>query len=168
MRRIRKARLSDLPRLPEIEASAGILFRGLDLVLPGGATLPVTFAEACREGRLLVATDERDAPVGFALLTLVDGQVHLEELDVHPEHGRQGLGRALVEATFDWARARGYRAVTLATFREVPFNAPFYRKLGFVEPEDGELGPGLQRLRLRERALGFDLAQRCILRRSLA
>ena len=33
----------------------------------------------------------------------------------------------------DWARARGYDDITLATYRDVPWNGPFYASEGFVE-----------------------------------
>ena len=46
--------------------------------------------------------------------------MHLEELDVHPDHGRRGLGSSLVMAVRDWAAATGHEAITLTTFRESP------------------------------------------------
>lgn len=42
---------------------------------------------------------------------------------------RQGLGTALLEAVCSWAKARGFPAVTLSTFRDVPSDGPFYRRL---------------------------------------
>ena len=62
---------------------------------------------------------------------LDDEALHLEELDVLPGHGRQGIGTRLVRALCDGARGRGIAAVTLCTFRDVPWNAPFYERLGF-------------------------------------
>jgi GNAT superfamily N-acetyltransferase len=58
---------------------------------------------------------------------------HLEELDVHPHHGRRGIGAALVRAACDWAARSGHATLTLTTFRDLPFNMPFYAKLGFQE-----------------------------------
>jgi GNAT superfamily N-acetyltransferase len=55
---------------------------------------------------------------------------HLEEMDVLPEHAGQGLGAALIEAVCSWAHTRGFDAVTLSTFRDVPWNAPFYPRHG--------------------------------------
>lgn len=77
--------------------------------------------------------DALASPVGFAHLLDADGLAHLEQVSVHPDHGRRGLGRALVEASLTEARDRGYSRVTLRTYAELPWNAPFYASCGFLE-----------------------------------
>ena len=54
------------------------------------------------------------------------------ENPVDPAHGRQGIGTRLVHTVIDWARSRRFENLTLMTFRHLPWNAPFYAKLGFV------------------------------------
>jgi GNAT superfamily N-acetyltransferase len=78
---------------------------------------------------------------GFAHVLEEAGTAHLQQLAVDPAHGRSGLGTALVHACCAEARRRGYRQLTLTTFRVVPFNAPWYARLGFVvvEEPDGVL-----------------------------
>jgi GNAT superfamily N-acetyltransferase len=93
-------------------------------------------------------------PVGFACIDIVDGDAHLWQLSVHPSAGRQGIGGALVHAACEWARSAGYGAVTLTTYRDVPWNGPFYARLGFVPL--GDLTPGLAAIREHERAIGDD------------
>jgi GNAT superfamily N-acetyltransferase len=93
-------------------------------------------------------------PVGFACVEIVDGLAHIWQLSVLPSKGRQGRGRALVKAVCDWAQLRGLPAVTLTTFRDVPWNAPFYARLGFRVIE--ALSPGLQAIRDHERDIGDD------------
>jgi GNAT superfamily N-acetyltransferase len=95
-----------------------------------------------------------DPPVGFACVELVDGNPYIWQLAVHPVHGRQGLGRALVEATCDWARSEHFGAITLTTFRDVAWNGPFYESLGFVAM--GNLTPELSAIREHERSIGDD------------
>jgi GNAT superfamily N-acetyltransferase len=95
-----------------------------------------------------------DPPVGFVCVEMVDGNPHIWQLSVHPEHGRQGLGRDLVRAVCDWARTEGFDAITLTTYRDVPWNGPFYESLGFVRLD--VLTPELQALREHERAIGDD------------
>ena len=68
---------------------------------------------------------------------------HLEEVDVHPDHGRRGVGTALVRAVCDWVRRSGHAEITLTTFRALPWNMPFYRRLGFEEMRDDALRPEL-------------------------
>jgi GNAT superfamily N-acetyltransferase len=83
---------------------------------------------------LVVALDDGDV-VGFAHVVEMDGLCHLEQLSVRPEHSRRGLGRRLVTAAVDHARLLGHERITLRTYADVPWNAPFYRSVGFVEEE---------------------------------
>jgi GNAT superfamily N-acetyltransferase len=95
-----------------------------------------------------------DPPVGFVCVELVDGIPHIWQLAVHPDHGRQGIGRALIHAACDWARTEQFDAVTLTTYRDVPWNRPFYESLGFVTLHT--LTPELCAIREHERAIGDD------------
>ena len=120
---IRDAIEADVPLLAGIEARAAARFA--EVGLPSAASLP-----------LLV--DDADVAVGFALMEACsDGDAHLLELDVKPAHGGRGIGRALISASVDWAFARGLRRLTLTTFRDIPFNAPFYARVGFENPRSG-------------------------------
>lgn len=92
--------------------------------------------------------------VGFVSLEVVDGEAHIDQVSVLPDHGRQGIGRVLLEAAIGWTVAAGFHGLTLTTFRDVPWNAPFYRSLGFHEIT--ELAPGLAAIRDHERAVGMD------------
>jgi GNAT superfamily N-acetyltransferase len=87
--------------------------------------------EAQAAGRLFVAL-AGDTPVGFAQVELLGLEAaRLKEIDVHPDHGRRGLGKRLVAAVCEWAVYSGYPKVTLTTFRDVPWDMPFYARLGF-------------------------------------
>lgn len=81
----------------------------------------------------LVAAHETDGAVGFAIFGQIGSFLHLNELSVAPEHGRRGLGGALLEAVIAESVSRELDGVSLSTFRVVPFNAPFYAHHGFVE-----------------------------------
>jgi hypothetical protein len=95
-----------------------------------------------------------DQPEGFVAVELVDGIPHIWQLSVDPEHGRQGLGGALVEAACDWARSEGFDAITLTTYRDVPWNGPFFESFGFSVI--GTLTPELTEIRKHEREIGDD------------
>lgn len=85
-------------------------------------------------GLVLVLSEHADSdPVGFVHVLDAEGHAHLEQLSVHPAAGRRGHGRALVEAAIDEARLRGYTRMTLRTYAEVAWNAPFYASCGFLE-----------------------------------
>src|ERR1041385_298384 len=138
--RIIKARPKDVPYLAAIELAAARMLAGHapESVLTE-TTSTEELEEAQKAGYLWVAV-AHDNPVGFAhLKVLDDAVVHLEEIDVHPEHGRRGIGTQLVQTICGWAAAKGYRYATLPTFRHVPWNMPFYTRLGFEELPPGEL-----------------------------
>ncbi len=171
--KIRPAHPTDVPVLPSVERESLVLFAGLEEELGFGPQRPVEVnsvetLEAAREAGLLwVATDDRDAPVGFALVLEIDGSAHLDELDVLPTHGRHGVGSALLEAVCSGARASGYPAVTLSTFRDVPWNAPFYARRGFRVLDASELSPGLARIVEIERGIGLRTDLRVIMKRDI-
>jgi len=83
---------------------------------------------------------------------------------VDPAHGRRGLGRALLEAVLGWAGDAGYHGVTLTTFRDVSWNAPYYERMGFRALEADEIGPGLAEIMREEATRGLDPATRVAMR----
>jgi GNAT superfamily N-acetyltransferase len=169
--RVRLASVGDLVLLPEIELAAAHLFLdyaealGFDAALLQSAKPIDDLRQALAEDLLWVAVDAQDVPVGFALAVELDGRLHLEEMDVHPAHGRRGFGTALVDAVCAAARLRG-QGVSLSTFREVPWNAPFYARLGFRQLDESELTPVLRRLREDEGRRGLRPDTRILMVRS--
>ena len=95
----------------------------------------------------LVVLVAADPPVGLCRIDAIGDGAHLEQLSVHPDHARRGIGRALLRAGCAWATEQGYRELTLATYRDVPWNGPFYASEGFVEVgpvDDWHLARGLE------------------------
>lgn len=160
-----KASPEHLPALPAIELAAAALFPAEDITeeMRTMTCCPDLVADAQRNGRLFVALVD-DAPVGSALTLRVGEVLHLEELGVHPDQGRKGIGRALVAKVIDHAREEGYEAVTLTTFRRLAWNAPFYESVGFRPLADAELTPYLRSRLDEERDEGFDLKKRVAMR----
>ncbi len=167
--RVRSARASELEQLRAVESAAAAAFAPWGLAEQfAAAPTPVEALEAARAaGDLLVASGEDDRAVGFALLGRVGGQPHLEELDVHPDHARRGVGRLLLEAVCAKAAAAGASCVTLSTMRDVPFNAPFYASAGFRILADDEISPELRALRTEEARRGLDVLPRVLMMRPL-
>jgi GNAT superfamily N-acetyltransferase len=117
-----------------------------------------------QQGHVLVATDNGTV-VGFIVFDVVDDGAHVEEVAVTPHAGRQGYGAALVNAVQRWADEHHLLAITLTTFRDVPWNGPWYRKLGFRELADDELTPALRRIREEEARNGLPPELRIVMRR---
>jgi GNAT superfamily N-acetyltransferase len=124
---VRPVRPDELTLLPDLEAAADALFEPLGIgPLPGPGT-PQEFAHA------LVVLVAGDPPVGLCRIDGIAGGAHLEQLSVHPDHAGQGIGRALLRAGCAWAQQHHFDDITLATYRDVPWNGPFYASEGFVE-----------------------------------
>ena len=157
---VRAAARSEFPLLAEIDERADVIFRTAGYELPD---LPLDPAELARAAAVFVAGRP---PVGFVQIEEVDGLAYLVELAVIPRWMRQGIGTALLERACEWARKHDYPAVTLTTYADVPWNAPYYAKRGFVEIT--EFGPGMQAEREQERRLGLDeVGKRIVMRRDL-
>jgi GNAT superfamily N-acetyltransferase len=161
------ARQRDLSALPAIELAAARLLEGH---APESVLTETTSHEELRDaqrlGRLWVALLD-DQPRGFAHVKILEmGHAHLAETDVHPDHGRRGLGTQLVMAVCAWAARQGYESVTLTTFRDVAFNMPFYESLGFAVIPDLVVSPALRAIVNDEMRRGLDPSNRVVMRRS--
>jgi GNAT superfamily N-acetyltransferase len=116
---------------------------------------------------LWAALSSDETPVGFAIVRVVDDAAHIQEIDVHPDYGRRGIGTSLIRSVCTWASSAELAAVTLTTFRHLPWNAPFYERLGFRPLEAGELTPGLAKIFRTEVTRGLDPAKRVAMRLQL-
>jgi GNAT superfamily N-acetyltransferase len=167
--RIRPAVPADFPALQDIERSAGQAFRAIGM--PEIADdAPFTVEELTRyqqAGRAWVTAGADDSPVAYLVADPVDGNLHIEQVSVHAAWAHRGLGRALIEHAASVARSAGQPALTLTTFTEVPWNAPYYQRLGFRPLLESEVTPGLREIRQHEAAIGLDRWPRLSMRRDL-
>jgi GNAT superfamily N-acetyltransferase len=125
--RIRPVRPDELPLLPALEAAADTMFDSLGIGPLPGPSSPELF------GAALIVLVAGTPPVGLCRIDAVGDGAHLEQLSVHPDHTRHGVGRSLLRAAVEWAASHGYDELTLCTYRDVPWNGPFYASEGFVE-----------------------------------
>jgi GNAT superfamily N-acetyltransferase len=167
--RFRPPRRDELEALRSIERDAARAFADIGMPeIAGDEPLPVAELERLRaRGRAWVAVDERDRPVAYLLSAVVDGCAHVEQVTVSPSHVGRGIGAALIEHLGAIARAEGRPALTLTTFRDVPWNAPYYERLGFVVVEPPDQGPELAALVTHEAASIPGDAPRVAMRRPL-
>ena len=130
---VRQATADDLELLEAIENEADALFATVFSIV-GWRPAPSYAEPSQQSGFILVASDNPGSdPIRFAHVLEVLGSSHLEQLSVRPSAAHRGHGRALVEAVKSESRLRGCRLVTLRTFADVPWNAPFYLSCGFTE-----------------------------------
>lgn len=163
---IRAGRKADIDRLLEIErvAATVLLGHGAHDLFAMHSLSSTDLEDGIVSGILRVAEVDGVA-IGFALCGWVDGHAHLFEMDVEPEHGRRGIGGTLLESVCEEASRQGYPSMTLATLRDVPWNAPFYARHGFVELPESSWGPDLHEIIGRERMLGFPMHLRVVMQR---
>ena len=143
---IRPAVDGDWTALDAVERAADALFDGL-ISLPQGPSR----TGPGQPGFALVA-ELAERIIGFAHVLEFDGRFHLEQLSVHPDAQGQGIGAVLLTAAERAVTARGGSVVTLRTFADVPWNAPFYRRHGYA---DAELPVAMRGLIEAERRLGL-------------
>ncbi|TDC46418.1 N-acetyltransferase [Actinomadura sp. KC345] len=136
---VRPARPDDLPGLPAIENSADGMFKQAGIVFPPGPTVVEQMTEL--DAEIVVAGDP---PVGFAAVQEVDGAVHLEQIAVRDDLVGRGIGLRMLEAVMARAAEAGAPGVSLLTFRDVPWNGPWYARHGFAELPEDQWGPGIR------------------------
>lgn len=171
--RIRPAEEDELDRLREIELEAGVCFAEIGMTSVAEADPPPVehLDRYRRAGRCWVQADDADgadAPVAYLIAEVVDGNGHVEQVSVHPSAAGRGLGRELIEHAAAWAVEQGLTRLTLTTFVEVPWNGPYYERLGFRTLDETEIGPDLRHIRDEEIAAGLDRWPRCAMVRELS
>jgi predicted N-acetyltransferase YhbS len=151
---LRAGTRDDVADLAAIERAADSLFPAGRLP-PGDDTYSLaSLWMACDEGLLFVVEAEART-AGFAVCTVVEGRLHLAGLAVHPEVGRRGLGARLVTRVIEEARLRDLAGVTLTTFADLPWNAPFYERFGFKVVDADACSPCLAEVLRREQTAGM-------------
>ncbi len=181
---VRLANAADVPFLADIERAAAQQFLPyLDwLEISGdllkGLTNMGFLLKAQADGRLWVATllDSAKASakksaispvVGFVVVKHLLESCFIVELDVHLDYGRLGIGSALVNACCQGAQQRGFSQVLLTTFRKVPWNIPFYQRLGFEVLPEQSWAPEIKAIVEYETRYGFAPEKRAVMRRYL-
>ncbi|HIW92232.1 MAG TPA: GNAT family N-acetyltransferase [Candidatus Corynebacterium avicola] len=163
---MRTAILDDVEEIRSLERRAGAPFRdvGLDAIADDDPPDVGELSAAVGDGAVFVV----DAPARLAAwlwLGRADGDLLIEQVSVDPANRGRRTGTRLVEYAVTLAREAGLPGVCLTTFSEVPWNAPLYRRLGFVELAPAELGDDLRRIRDAETAAGLDISPRIAMRR---
>ncbi len=168
--RIRTAAPADLPVFQDIERSAGECFR--DIGMPEIADdEPLSLTELgafLHAGLAWSAVEADDRPVAYLIAEPVDDALHIEQVSVHADWAHHRIGRALLERAAERAVADHFAALTLTTFTEVAWNAPYYARCGFEPIPEAALTPGLRKILANEAAHGLGRWPRVCMRRALS
>lgn len=170
---VRPMNVDEVDAVQKVEVEAGSLFRSFpDPVVAACADHDPWPADDLRElaaaGRAWVAGLDGTV-VGFVVVSVVDDCAHVEELAVVPSAGRRGIGGRLLDVVAGWASGEGLAGVTLTTFRDVPWNRPYYEGRGYRVLAEEELTPAMRRKVLEEEErFGLPREIRVVMRREVA
>lgn len=169
---LRVADVTELPLAHAIDDDASQLFAQAGLAIDLPADHVFVLEERARWRRAAEAAGvyfavRAGAAVGFVAVHELDGQAYVEQLSVRPEHGRRGIGRALLECACTLARTRGAAEIWLTTYAHLPFNRPFYEHAGFVVVPEHAWGPGMRETIRAQRDALPEPRQRIAMRRVL-
>jgi GNAT superfamily N-acetyltransferase len=160
---------ADIAALMELERDAAQLFRsiGYDFCADGPVRDAEEHLRGIEKGAHFMAEAPHGAPAGFILIWRLDRCAHVTELDVASAHQGKGLGRRLLTQAEEWARGEGYAEITLTTFRDVPWNMPFYERCGYTVFDPGPERPDLRAVIADEAGWGFAAKPRVAMRKGL-
>lgn len=143
--------------------SAASAFQGQDVpqTLFADFAPPEAYKPHLAAGTLWIA-EEDTSLVAFLAALPHDERLHIDELDVVRDQQGRGVGRRLLLHAIDQARASGFKALSLTTFRNIPWNAPFYESVGFRDWDPKDAPASIRQALLKEAAFG--LKDRCAMR----
>ena len=139
---LRRHAEAEIEHLRQLERSAHrryLSLKGYEEFAAAPAINPETFMI----GTTMVAEYEGTL-AGYIIVQPVDDILYIASLMVDDRMSGKGIGRQLLEWAEDHAFDSGVAATCLATFRVPPWNAPWYRKLGYSDMPEGKVGPGLR------------------------
>ena len=155
---IRLAHINDLDYLADVEkAAASIYPKGHIPADQEGQTFPSNELHKALNNELLFCAEVENKIVGFAACHPYKKCLHLDEISVRPNYGQQGIGSALVKEVIKKSLTLSLKGISLTTFSDIPWNAPFYEKLGFEILEENNIPRHVQTMLNEERRIGWDL-----------
>jgi GNAT superfamily N-acetyltransferase len=147
---IRAGRVEDLETLCEIDTDAATLFEhaGLFLDLPRDHEFSVDerlrWERSLAAGNALLAVDPDGHAIGFAACGTLDSEPYLDQLSVRTHAMRRGVGSAMLSAVEAMVRSAGGRTLWLTTYGHLPWNRPFYERVGFIVTPEQDCGPQIR------------------------
>jgi len=160
---LRQAHPEDLPALINIDDQASQLFLDAGLSFDFDENHPFVLAESTRwslaiqQGLAQLAVNAQGIVIGFATYRHVDQKPYLDQLSVHPQAMRAGVGSQLMGHVIAWSADQ---PLWLTTYSHLPWNGPYYERKGFTAIDDGQCGPELLSILEAQRAVLPDPQQR--------
>lgn len=166
---IRTALSGDLEYLPNIERSAAQIFKQSHELswVADDKSQPISLHQSCiQTGNSWVAVHNNES-IGFINGVEHNNTFHICELSVSNDWQNKGIGSSLLNYIEEIMCERGISALTLITFKNIPWNAPFYESKGFTVIDDNDLSLFLIDILEEEAEAGLDIQARCAMQKSL-
>ena len=167
---IREADMADIETIRAIESASASRFLAIGMaeIAADEPTDAAALASRVAARRLVVACADGGTIVAFVMFRAVERDAYVEQLDVLPAWAGRRIGARLIDAVAARARADGRDGLLLSTFADVPWNAPYYARLGFEVLPQASLSPALLAIRAEHEARGLDETRRVFMRRPIA
>lgn len=168
MIRFRLANTDDIPQIAPLETAAAEVFRtiGMETIAEDEPISEETLLQAVNDHRLWVAT-EYGTLRAYLLAELLPESLHIEQVTVHPDAAHRGIGAMLIESVAADPRAIALGQITLTSFENVPWNAPYYERIGFVDIAEPQWPSGIAAIVQAERDKGLMAWPRVVMMRTL-
>lgn len=166
MIRIRLASADEIHKVAPLEQAAGEVFRtiGMDAVADDPPIAESILLQAVEEQRLWFAV-EYGVLKAYLLGDFLPQSLHIEQVTVHPDAARRGLGALMIESVSADPRSRERGLITLTSFANVPWNAPYYERIGFLDIAESEWPEGVAEKVAAERESGLAAWPRVVMQR---
>ncbi|CAI0702445.1 Predicted acetyltransferase [Serratia liquefaciens] len=168
---IRLAQPQDIAQLIAVERSAAQLFHqqpAWRFIAEGPVMSAEQHADFIQRQNEWLAEGAAGEVAGFIAVVPQQQDWHIAELSVAANWQRQGIGRHLLVEVAALAALSGAQRLTLTTFIDVPWNAPYYRRLGFSPIAAERLSPSLRARLAEEVVQGFAAGSRCAMEFTLS
>ncbi|MGO2368056.1 MAG: GNAT family N-acetyltransferase [Serratia sp. (in: enterobacteria)] len=168
---IRLAQPQDIAQLIAVERSAAQLFHQQPawcFIAEGPVMSSEQHADFIQRQHEWLVEGASGEIAGFIAVIPQSQDWHIAELSVAANWQRQGIGRRLIAEVAAQAALQGAQRLTLTTFIDVPWNAPYYQRLGFRPIAAQQLSASLKHQLAEDSAQGFAADSRCAMEFTLS
>lgn len=144
MIRIRLGSADEIHKVAPLELAAAEAFRtiGMDAIADDAPMSEAELLAAIDEQRFWVAV-EYGVLKAYLVGDFLPRSLHIDQVTVHPDASRRGLGALMIESVSADPRARERGLITLTSFANVPWNAPYYERIGFIDIAESDWPEGV-------------------------
>lgn len=166
MLKLRNSSAADISQLQTVEEAAAQRFLAipeLAILARSGVTDSEVHAQSIAQKLAWLVEDEQGTILGFCYARVLTDSLYLAEVSSHPGARGMGVGAQLVSHVRQVAYERQLKGVTLTTYIDVPWNAPWYQKQGFTLVEPSSYLHEMRYILQQQKVAGLMLMPRCVM-----